>query len=650
MLLEHIIYSASIAIIASMIHKKKTGRDYSWIIIAAALAPDLDIFAGYMFSELGIGILINGIPLQHGDFHNMVALFLFAVFVGSLLKTTGMKFKDSSIFAGIGFGAHMLEDALVYNPAYAFLWPLSMHRFGIGIIDYKPDWYGIADAEVLLAGIIVTIIVGTVMSLYGGKNGLNRTMKAFALAGILLAITLPLFWFYQVDENLKDEVRLGNFVEGWQFTSNTSWDPIVSHNGSHSARIEIMGNKNQMSGIWRSNEIPVKPETNYNSSAWGKTLKAGGMAPMVRIVELDSNKKVVRQKNLPEFSKGTNDWTQKKMNFQTRSNTSYIYVYANILNGYGTFWVDDVWVYEEGTDQNIISNGGFEKGVNHIIEISSFNIYGTIILIFIAAILLLSLRKYIPEEKNYKKETKEENKGPGIKRRYHIIAIASGKGGVGKTTIAANLGIMLSKLHKKVTVMDLDLAMPNLEIIIGLKSTPVGLIDVLEGRMGLDRVTYAGPEGIKIIPPGVMLEGYSKEDTTQKITDLLRNLPFDNDYIILDMPPGREAIDVLSGNDIEVLLVVNSNKPSILDAVNIKILLDKKNVKILGVILNRYKRDPELIDEIEKTLDSKVVAVIPESKMVNDAYMNEECFAITKEGCDPSKELMDFAKEIIEAE
>jgi septum site-determining protein MinD len=206
---------------------------------------------------------------------------------------------------------------------------------------------------------------------------------------------------------------------------------------------------------------------------------------------------------------------------------------------------------------------------------------------------------------------------------------------------------MLSKLHKKVTIIDMDLAMPNLEIITGLKSTPVGLIDVLEGRLGLDRVTYAGPEGIKIIPPGIMLEGYSKEDTKQKITELLKNLPVDNDYIILDMPPGREAIDVLSGNDIGVLLVVNSNKPSILDAVNIKTLLDKKNVRTLGVILNRYERDPELIDEIEKTLDSKVVAVIPESKIVNDAYMYEECFVVTKAGSDPSKELMDLAKEII---
>lgn len=857
MLFEHLIYSTAIAIIAGMIHLKKTGRDYSWIIIASALAPDLDIFAGYIFNKFDTGILINGNPLKHGDFHNIAFLFLFALLVGSLLKTQGMKFKDSFIFAGIGFGAHIVEDTLVYNPAYAFLWPLSTHGFGIGIIDYEPGWHGIANAEVLLAGIIVMILCGTVRSLYEGKPGIQRTIKALALAGALLAVTIPVFWFYQVDEDFKDEVRFGNLVEGWQFTKNASWDTTYSHNGSRSARIEVMGNESKKSGVWRSIKIPVKPGTNYTFSSWGMIEGTGGNnSPAVRAVQLDGNGKTIRTTNLifskattprwknffikegswalqinpsgnlsleikgkrdtvsnfvvptnvwthiavtfngstvkfykngslagtmitsipntgsnsiyiagsnssgtylnatldeikiynrtlkteeikadylnpgasaPDrpsdpvsywsFNKGagtiaadnssngnnvvlvngpvwingksgkalqfdgvndyaiktsaigvpgkppfsiilwakvnaneknlSNNWTQKQTVFRTSNNTSWVYVTADIWQGYGTFWFDDLELYEKGTDQNIIFNSGFEMGVNNIIEISSLNKYAPIFLIFAAVISLLFLRKYIKGKKFYIKENKGESKRSKIEKRYHIIAIASGKGGVGKTTIAANLGIMLSKLHKKVTIIDMDLAMPNLEIITGLKSTPVGLIDVLEGRLGLDRVTYAGPEGIKIIPPGVMLDGYSKEDTKQKITELLRNLPVDNDYIILDMPPGREAIDVLSGNDIGVFLVVNSNKPSILDAVNIKSLLDKKNVNIIGVILNRYKRDPELIDEIEKILDSKVVAVIPESKIVNDAYMLEECFVVTKAGSDPSKELMDLAKEII---
>jgi hypothetical protein len=63
--------------------------------------------------------------------------------------------------------------------------------------------------------------------------------------------------------------------------------------------------------------------------------------PAIRIVELDINKGWIRQNNLL-FSRGTNVWIQKKIDFQTHPDTAYLSVYANIWKGYGTFWVDDV--------------------------------------------------------------------------------------------------------------------------------------------------------------------------------------------------------------------------------------------------------------------------------------------------------------------
>ena len=72
---------------------------------------------------------------------------VYAVVVGLLLKTTGMRLKDSFIFAGMGFGAHIFEDVLIFNPGYEFLWPLSAYVFGIGIVEYKPDLYGIANSD-----------------------------------------------------------------------------------------------------------------------------------------------------------------------------------------------------------------------------------------------------------------------------------------------------------------------------------------------------------------------------------------------------------------------------------------------------------------------------------------------------------------------
>jgi len=81
--------------------------------------------------------------------------------------------------------------------------------------------------------------------------------------------------------------------------------------------------------------------------------------PTITIGELDADKNLLRLTNLPLFSRGTNDWEQKTVEFQTGSNTSYIYVYANIWGGYGTFWMDDVTL---SLKNNLVVNPGFESG------------------------------------------------------------------------------------------------------------------------------------------------------------------------------------------------------------------------------------------------------------------------------------------------
>lgn len=259
------------------------------------------------------------------------------------------------------------------------------------------------------------------------------------------------------------------------------------------------------------------------------------------------------------------------------------------------------------------------------------------------------IKKIFKEIRFLFKKTSTAKKTPPIdekiqKKQRRFIAIASGKGGVGKTTIAANLGAALAKLGNKVTIFDMDLAMPNLEIITGLGNPPVGLIDFLEGKLELEHVTYSGPMGTSIIPPGVMLDGYSG-DNPGKIRELLMKLPLKSDFIILDMPPGREAVDVLWG-EIEALLVSNPDKASVLDALNMKVLLEKKGVKVLGAVLNRAENDERWIDEMERILETSVVAVIPESRVVKKALETEECFVVAEPQSPPSKEIMGLAKEL----
>ena len=136
MLLEHLIYSTAIAIIAGMLWYKYTGRDPSWIIIASAFAPDFDSFSGGMFKKLDMNILIDGAPIRHGDFHNIAFLLLFASAVALALRLAGMRFWDSFLFAGVGFGAHKARNVGFFGQGYRSQWPGKTQRWGIGMGKY----------------------------------------------------------------------------------------------------------------------------------------------------------------------------------------------------------------------------------------------------------------------------------------------------------------------------------------------------------------------------------------------------------------------------------------------------------------------------------------------------------------------------------
>jgi hypothetical protein len=78
---------------------------------------------------------------------------------GILLRRFGLPFSLSSLSIGIGFGAHLVEDALVYNPCAAFFWPLSSERMGMGVFSqYSRGFFGVADITVLSLGTIFVLV------------------------------------------------------------------------------------------------------------------------------------------------------------------------------------------------------------------------------------------------------------------------------------------------------------------------------------------------------------------------------------------------------------------------------------------------------------------------------------------------------------
>lgn len=155
MLIEHLIYNIAIAILIYTIYEK---RYVLSIIILSTYSPDIDFVTDSILKKIGITLLIYGDPIKHGDFHNILVLIIYGILVALLLNTIKIKMIDSFILASIGFTAHLFEDYIVFNPGYRFFWPISDKIYGIGLIKYNADFYGIANKDVLIVGLIFIIL------------------------------------------------------------------------------------------------------------------------------------------------------------------------------------------------------------------------------------------------------------------------------------------------------------------------------------------------------------------------------------------------------------------------------------------------------------------------------------------------------------
>ncbi len=173
--------------------------------------------------------------------------------------------------------------------------------------------------------------------------------------------------------------------------------------------------------------------------------------------------------------------------------------------------------------------------------------------------------------------------------RTRVIAITSGKGGVGKTNIVANLGISLSRLGKKVMIFDADLGLGNLDILLGL--TPkYNFSHVTLGEKTLSEIIVEGPCNVKILPASSGIQemaNLSKEQTAGLLSDLYEVIdPID--ILLIDTAAGISS-NVMYFNAIaqEVLVVVSPEPTSITDAYALmKILSIRYGVKQFKLLVN----------------------------------------------------------------
>lgn len=200
-------------------------------------------------------------------------------------------------------------------------------------------------------------------------------------------------------------------------------------------------------------------------------------------------------------------------------------------------------------------------------------------------------------------------------------AIASGKGGTGKTTVTANLGTALAQHGRETCIIDMDMGLANLGLVLGLAETPVTLHEVLAGEASIRDAMYEGPYGLKVVPSGLSLRGFQSADPG-RLTDVMRDLTDRCDFLLLDAPAGigTDAVVPLTVAD-EVLLVVNPEISSLVDALKIKILTETIGGTVGGAILNRANREETDMSQrkIEKILGVSIIDTVPEDASVRQA-------------------------------
>lgn len=228
-----------------------------------------------------------------------------------------------------------------------------------------------------------------------------------------------------------------------------------------------------------------------------------------------------------------------------------------------------------------------------------------------------------------------------------VIVVASGKGGVGKTTLAGNIGVALSTFGKRVAVLDADVVMANLEIMMGLKNPPVSLIDVLVGRLGIEDVIYEGLGGVKIIPAGITLDGFNEENM-EMLKAAIKEIPKDIEIVVIDAPAGRDAAMVMDQGQ-EVLIVTTPEVSSVSDALKMKILGEKMGTSTVGAILNMVEnRSLELSRaEVENALDVNVICEIPFDIKIKDALSYEIPFIIRYPRIAATQQVLSLAASLI---
>lgn len=144
-----------------------------------------------------------------------------------------------------------------------------------------------------------------------------------------------------------------------------------------------------------------------------------------------------------------------------------------------------------------------------------------------------------------------------------VIAVTSGKGGVGKTNLSVNIGIALAQMGRRVALLDADMGLANVDILLGLYPK-FNLSHVLAGEKTLDEIMLAGPSGLKVIPGASGIQKMSELSTIEQaaVIRAFSEIDKDLDVLIVDTAAGISASVVNFARACKEIIVVVCDEPT----------------------------------------------------------------------------------------
>ena len=243
-------------------------------------------------------------------------------------------------------------------------------------------------------------------------------------------------------------------------------------------------------------------------------------------------------------------------------------------------------------------------------------------------------------------------------RKVRTIAVASGKGGVGKTNITANLAIGFSRLNKNVLILDADLGLSNIDVILNL-ATKYNIHHLLNGEKKLKDLMVEGPEGIKVLPASSGIQELTELDEFQRLRLIEEFDAYDDDvdYLLIDTSSGISSNVAFFCMAAQEIIIVTSDDPTAMtDAYAlIKVLFTKYQEKNFQILVNNVKNEREATDvymrlstAAEKFLSISLdyIGFIPRDSSVPKAVRQQRAFIDVYPDCEAAKSLLKISEKI----